>query len=70
MISPDELLEAPADLYAAVATNCDLDWKLEADLEDVVEYSNAPELERKKVQGKRRGNEREAGFVKARLGGG
>ena len=41
MISPDELLEAPADLYAAVATNCDLDWKLEADLEDVVEYSNA-----------------------------
>ena len=53
-----------------MATNCDLDWKLEADLEDVVEYSNAPELERKKVQGKRRGNEREAfGFVKARLGG-
>ena len=70
MISPDELLEAPADLYTAVATNCDVDWKLEADLEDVVEYSNAPELERKKVQGKRRGNEREAfGFVKARLGG-
>ena len=61
LISPDELLEAPADLYAAVATNCDVDWKLEADLEDVVEYSNAPELERKKVQGKREGK-RERSF--------
>ena len=70
LISPEELLEAPADLYAAVATNCDVDWKLETDLEDVVEYSNAPELERKKVQAKRRGNEREAfAFVKAQLGG-
>ena len=69
LISPEELFEAPGDLYAAIATYCDIDWKLETDLEDAIEYSNAPELERKKVQAKMRENEREAvAIVKAQLG--
>ena len=70
LISPEELFEAPGDLYAAIATYCDIDWKLETDLEDAIEYSNAPELERKKVQAKNEGKRKRSchTIVKAQLG--
>ena len=69
LITSEELLEAPAELYGCVRKNLDIDWKLEEDFKDA-EYAKVPELEKRKIKVKRTTNEYEAFvFVKSQLGG-